>query len=227
MVTTSTAPITQLHTCLDELAPTSVLERAEHISARKKLIRSMSLNTDRLINRATVVGCAISATRNYLKLQMPRTLNPLLWTFMPKRESCGSVLHCGWPPLDPMPSTAPTCSPHRACCTAGCPPTAISCLGASRTPAASARGGSRHAGVRETYTVSDLGPRPSPVPDSGLVEVQRRCQKSVHSRANHSEVFSNKSCCRGEIPGQGHGYAVAGSLFASKTLEDRRWPPCV
>jgi hypothetical protein len=39
---------------------------------------------------------------------------------MPKRESCGSVLPCGWPPLDPMPSTAPTCNPHRACCTAGC-----------------------------------------------------------------------------------------------------------
>src|SRR5271167_736622 len=40
---------------------------------------------------------------------------------MPKRESCGSVLPCGWPPLDPMPSTAPTCNPHRACGTAGCP----------------------------------------------------------------------------------------------------------
>ena len=53
-------------------------ERAEHISARKKLIHSMSLNADRLINRATVVGCAISATRNYLKLHMPKTLNPLL-----------------------------------------------------------------------------------------------------------------------------------------------------
>jgi len=49
-------------------------EHAEYISARKKLIHSMSLNTDRLINRATVVGCAISATPNYLKLHMPRTL---------------------------------------------------------------------------------------------------------------------------------------------------------
>ena len=38
----------------------------------------MPLNTDRPINRAMVVGCAISATRNYLKLHMPRTLNPLL-----------------------------------------------------------------------------------------------------------------------------------------------------
>jgi hypothetical protein len=44
----------------------------------KKLIHSMSLNADRLINRAMVAGCVISATRNYLKLHMPRTLNPLL-----------------------------------------------------------------------------------------------------------------------------------------------------
>ena len=43
-------------------------------SARKKLIHAMSLDIDRPINRAVVVGCAISATRNYLKLQMPRTL---------------------------------------------------------------------------------------------------------------------------------------------------------
>ena len=47
-------------------------------SARKKLIHAMPLNTDRPINRARVVGCAISATRNYLKFHMPRTLNPLL-----------------------------------------------------------------------------------------------------------------------------------------------------
>jgi hypothetical protein len=38
----------------------------------------MPPNTDRPINRARVVGCAISATRNYLKFHMPRTLNPLL-----------------------------------------------------------------------------------------------------------------------------------------------------
>jgi hypothetical protein len=45
--------------------------------ARKKLIHAMSLNTVRPINRAPVVGCAISATRNHLKLNMPGTLNPL------------------------------------------------------------------------------------------------------------------------------------------------------
>src|SRR5215475_259852 len=37
----------------------------------------MPLNADRPINRAIVVGCAISATRKYLKLHMPRRLNPL------------------------------------------------------------------------------------------------------------------------------------------------------
>jgi len=59
-------------------APTSLLECGVYISARKKLIHAMSLDTDRSLNRATVVGCAISATPNYLKLHMPRTLNPLL-----------------------------------------------------------------------------------------------------------------------------------------------------
>jgi hypothetical protein len=36
-----------------------------------------STNADRPISRATVVGCAISATRNYLKLHGPTKLNPL------------------------------------------------------------------------------------------------------------------------------------------------------
>jgi hypothetical protein len=35
------------------------------ISTRKKLIRTMPPNTDRPINRAMVVGCAVSATRNH------------------------------------------------------------------------------------------------------------------------------------------------------------------
>ena len=59
-------------------APTGLLECAVYISARKKLIHAMSLDTDRPINRAVVVGCAISATRNYLKLHMSRTLKILL-----------------------------------------------------------------------------------------------------------------------------------------------------
>src|SRR6516162_2767946 len=62
-------------------------------SAREKLIHAMSLDIDPPITRAVVVECAISATRNYLKLHMPRTLKlHSCATFMPKRESCGSVL---------------------------------------------------------------------------------------------------------------------------------------
>src|SRR6516165_5722304 len=59
-------------------APASLLECAVYISARKKLIRAVPLDTDRPTNRAVVVGCAISATRNYLKLHMSRTLKVLL-----------------------------------------------------------------------------------------------------------------------------------------------------
>jgi hypothetical protein len=73
-------------------APTSLLECAVGISARKKLIHAMSLDTDRPINRAVVVGRAISATRNYLKLHMSRTLKYSWATLMPKRGSCGNVL---------------------------------------------------------------------------------------------------------------------------------------
>jgi hypothetical protein len=56
---------------LDELAQTNLLECAVGNSARQKLIHTMPLNTDRPINRATVVGCAISATPNYLKFHGP------------------------------------------------------------------------------------------------------------------------------------------------------------
>jgi hypothetical protein len=76
--TTSTRPINAMTKSLDELAQTSLLECAVDTSARKKLIDAMPLNTDPPINRAMVVRCAISATRNYLKLHMPKRLNPLL-----------------------------------------------------------------------------------------------------------------------------------------------------
>ena len=49
----------------------------EDISTRKKLIRTMPPNTDRPINRAMVVGCAVSTTRNHLKLHEPRRLKIL------------------------------------------------------------------------------------------------------------------------------------------------------
>jgi hypothetical protein len=38
------------------------------IFPRKKLIHTMPPNTDRPINRAMVVGCAVSATRNHLEI---------------------------------------------------------------------------------------------------------------------------------------------------------------
>jgi len=50
---------------------------AVEIFGRKKLIQAMPLNTDRPVDRAEVVGCAISATRNYLKSHMPKKSNPL------------------------------------------------------------------------------------------------------------------------------------------------------
>jgi hypothetical protein len=46
----------------------------------------MSLNADRTINRAMVAECAISATRNYLKSHMRRTLNPLLGNLHAKTQ---------------------------------------------------------------------------------------------------------------------------------------------
>jgi hypothetical protein len=46
----------------------------------------MSLNADRTINRAMVAECAISATRNYLKLHMQKTLNPLLCSLHAKTQ---------------------------------------------------------------------------------------------------------------------------------------------
>src|SRR5450631_506577 len=40
----------------------------------QEFIHTMRPNTDRPINRAMVVGCAVSATRNHLKLHEPKTL---------------------------------------------------------------------------------------------------------------------------------------------------------
>src|SRR6516162_7850640 len=83
-------------------APTDLLECAVYISARKKLIHAMSLDTDRPINRAVVVGCAISASRNYLKLQMSRTLKVPLCN--PHAETRKLWKGCAQlPPLDAMP----------------------------------------------------------------------------------------------------------------------------
>src|SRR6516162_4507661 len=59
----------------------------------------MSRDTERPINRAVVVGCAISATRNYLKLHMSRTLEVLLCNTHAETRKLWK--HSGWlPPLE-------------------------------------------------------------------------------------------------------------------------------
>jgi hypothetical protein len=83
-------------------APTGLLECAIYILARKKLIHAMSLDTDRSITRAIVVGCAISATRNYLKLQMPRTLKVLLCNTHAETQKLWKR-SAGLPPLEAIP----------------------------------------------------------------------------------------------------------------------------
>jgi hypothetical protein len=55
----------------------------------------------------------------------------------------------------PIPSLTPPLNPHRASRTAGALPTAISCLGAFRTPAASACADDRHRRRPKTCTFSD------------------------------------------------------------------------
>jgi hypothetical protein len=83
-------------------APTSLLECAIYISARKKLIHAMSLDTDRSITRATVVGCAISAARNYLKLHTSRTLKVLLCNTHAETQKLWKR-SAGLPPLETIP----------------------------------------------------------------------------------------------------------------------------
>jgi hypothetical protein len=69
---------------------------------RKKLIHAMSLDIDRPINRAVVVGCAIFATRNYLKLHMSRTLKVLLCNTHAETRKLWKR-SAGLPPLEAIP----------------------------------------------------------------------------------------------------------------------------
>jgi hypothetical protein len=73
-----------------------------YISARKKLIHAMSLDIDQAINRPMVVGCAISATRNYLKLHMSRTLKVLLCNTHAETRKLWKR-SAGLPPLEAIP----------------------------------------------------------------------------------------------------------------------------
>ena len=58
-------------------------------------------------------------------------------------------------------SHAPWLNPHSACGSAGAPPTAISCLGAFWTPAASVGGGARHRRRPKTCTIPERAWRQS------------------------------------------------------------------
>src|ERR1700746_637669 len=104
-------------------APTGLLECAVYIFARKKLIHAMSLDTDRPINRSVVVGCAISATRNYLKLHMSRTLKVLLCNTHAETRKLWKP-SAGLPPLEAIPvdqfTIAVHCCTSRACRDAHC-----------------------------------------------------------------------------------------------------------
>ena len=70
---------------LDQSCKTNLLECALGISAHKKLIHTMPRKADRPPTRATVVGCAISTTSNYLKLHAPTKSNPLPAKIVPHR----------------------------------------------------------------------------------------------------------------------------------------------
>src|SRR5215471_2028218 len=98
-----------IKTCLDESA-NQFLESAVYISARKKLIHAMSLDIETPISRAVVVGCAISATRNYLKLHMPRTLKILLCNAHAKTRKLWKR-SAGLPPLEATRVDQFTCLP--------------------------------------------------------------------------------------------------------------------
>src|ERR1700759_1438119 len=82
-------------------------------SARKKLIHAMSLDINQLINRAVVVGCAISATRNYLKLHRPGTLKVLLCNAHAETRKLWKR-SAGLPPLEAIPVDQFTTRPFAA-----------------------------------------------------------------------------------------------------------------
>src|SRR6201981_2787334 len=105
-----------------------------YISARKKLIHAMSLDIDQEINRPVVVGCAISATRNYLKLHMPRTLKVLLRNTHAETRKLWKR-SAGLPPLEAIPVdqfTSRPCSTSRAC---RVNPHSARCLARAQLPA--------------------------------------------------------------------------------------------
>ena len=65
-------------------------------------MHAMSLDIERPTIRAVVVGRGVSAARNYLKLQMPRTLKVLLCNTHAKTQKLWKR-SAGLPPLKAIP----------------------------------------------------------------------------------------------------------------------------
>src|ERR1700746_652962 len=99
----------------------------------------------------------------------------------PAARRCHPILFPSAPSQQPL--LRP--NPHRACCNRPCPLSAISCLGASRTPAVGARGWPRHAGVRETCTIGARGwPRHAGVRETCTITCT--IEKPAQSRNLHN-----------------------------------------
>ena len=131
------------------------LDIVELCCSLQRSVRPKMQDACREGHRARVAECAISATHNSLKSQRARNLKSPISN---DRAITSKLCIRSRPTAEKI--TRPPTHVHRsipdsARRTAGAPPTAISCLGAFRTPAASARGGSRHSGVRETCTQTD------------------------------------------------------------------------
>ena len=138
----------------------------------------MPPNTDRPINRAMVVGCAVSATRNHLKLHEPRTLKILSCaTFMPKRESCGSILLAPRPPS----RSPPTYDPHSTRCTAGC-----------HTSRDFVHWRFSDAGHRSAWIASSCR-RPKTCTVNGRSTVRDLAKSGQHNQAMHRTIYRTRS----------------------------------
>jgi hypothetical protein len=72
----------------------------------------MPPNKDQSFNRAMVVGCAIAATCNYLKLHMTKTLNPPLCNIHAEARELWKRSAMRSPLFDPLPGS-PACTHAR------------------------------------------------------------------------------------------------------------------
>src|ERR1700716_3578302 len=110
----------------------------------------MMLQGCRKADRAEVVERDCFATPNSLKSQGERNYFPRLVILVPKRQSCACLRgQYTLRKITRHSNQVPRLNLRSARGTAGAPLPAISCLGAFWTPAATARGRVRHAGVQK------------------------------------------------------------------------------